>query len=63
MMKRAKQRTLAPTTARFAKSVRLPSVRPKSKNVIAMENVMAPAASNLSPRAGREISFSRFRDQ
>ena len=63
MMKIAKQRMLAVTTAWLAKSVRLPRVRPKSKRVMAIENVMAPAASNLSPTAGREISFSRFLDQ
>jgi hypothetical protein len=62
-MKRAKQRTLASTAAWFAKSVKLPRVRPKSRRVMATENVMAPAASNLSPTAGREISFSRFLDQ
>src|SRR5712692_2682742 len=48
MMKMAKPRTLATTTAWFAKSVRLPSVRPKSNSVIAMENVMAPGVELLS---------------
>ena len=62
-MKIATQRMLAATTAWFARSVRLPSVRPRSKRVMAMENVMAPRASNFSPTVGREISFSRFRDQ
>ena len=63
IMKIAKHRMLVATTAWFVKAVRLPSVRPRSKSVMATENVMAPGASNFSPVAGREISFSRFRDQ
>src|SRR5437667_3654059 len=44
-------------------SVTLPNVSPRSRRVMDAENVTAPGRSNLSPRAGCEISFSLFLDQ